>query len=305
MPPRPSRLRALGLDRSTIAASLPRYPGLPHRQELVAVIDGVPYVNDSKATNADAAARALACYEAVYWIAGGVPKAGGIATLAPQFAHIAHAFLIGEAAGTSPAPSPAACLRRWRATSGTRCGWPRNARRPNGGWGPSCCCRRPAPPSTSFAISRIAATASVPWSRPCRAAGFSWLRRSPRHDDDPRTDTSLFGQWWWTVDRWTVFALAAIIGIGALMLLAASPPVAERIGLEPLHFVKRQMLLLPLAIGVIFFVSLQPPRIVRRLALAVFCVSVIMLALTFVMGPRSRRAAGFRCRACRSSRRSS
>ncbi|BBK35495.1 UDP-N-acetylmuramoylalanine--D-glutamate ligase [Allostella sp. ATCC 35155] len=91
--------RALGLDRSTIAASLPRYPGLPHRQELVAVIDGVPYVNDSKATNADAAARALACYEAVYWIAGGVPKAGGIATLAPQFAHIAHAFLIGEAAG--------------------------------------------------------------------------------------------------------------------------------------------------------------------------------------------------------------
>ena len=39
-----------------------------------------------------------------------------------------------------------------------------------------------------------------------------------------RTDTSLFGQWWWTVDRWTVFALATIIGVGAVMLLAASPP---------------------------------------------------------------------------------
>lgn len=90
--------RALGLDRGKIAASLPRYPGLAHRQELVAVIDGVPYVNDSKATNADAAARALACYDAVYWIAGGVPKAGGIATLAPQFGRVAHAFLIGEAA---------------------------------------------------------------------------------------------------------------------------------------------------------------------------------------------------------------
>lgn len=90
--------RALGLDRAAIAAALPHYPGLPHRQELVSVIDGVPYVNDSKATNADAAARALACYDAVYWIAGGVPKAGGIAALAPLFGRVAHAFLIGEAA---------------------------------------------------------------------------------------------------------------------------------------------------------------------------------------------------------------
>lgn len=62
------------------------------------VIDGVAYVNDSKATNADAAARALACYDAIYWIAGGVAKAGGIASLAPHFGRIAHAFLIGEAA---------------------------------------------------------------------------------------------------------------------------------------------------------------------------------------------------------------
>ncbi|WP_374441571.1 UDP-N-acetylmuramoyl-L-alanine--D-glutamate ligase [Stella sp.] len=90
--------RALGLDRAAVARAIPHYPGLPHRQELVAVIDGVPYVNDSKATNADAAARALACYDAVYWIAGGVPKAGGIAALAPLFGRIAHAFLIGEAA---------------------------------------------------------------------------------------------------------------------------------------------------------------------------------------------------------------
>jgi UDP-N-acetylmuramoylalanine--D-glutamate ligase len=90
--------RALGVPRAAIAAALPRYPGLPHRQELIAVVDGVAYVNDSKATNADAAARALACYDAVYWIAGGVPKAGGIQALAPLFGHIAHAFLIGEAA---------------------------------------------------------------------------------------------------------------------------------------------------------------------------------------------------------------
>ncbi|MCC7275181.1 MAG: UDP-N-acetylmuramoyl-L-alanine--D-glutamate ligase [Alphaproteobacteria bacterium] len=90
--------RALGVARETIAAALPGYPGLPHRQELVAVIDGVAYVNDSKATNADAAARALACYDAVYWIAGGVAKAGGITALAPLFPRVAHAFLIGAAA---------------------------------------------------------------------------------------------------------------------------------------------------------------------------------------------------------------
>ncbi len=90
--------RALGVPPDVIAAALPGYPGLPHRQELVAVVDGVGYVNDSKATNADAAARALACYDAVYWIAGGIAKEGGIAGLAPHFPRIAHAFLIGEAA---------------------------------------------------------------------------------------------------------------------------------------------------------------------------------------------------------------
>ena len=51
-----------------------RFPGLAHRQELVATIDGVRYINDSKATNADAAEKALACYEAIYWIAGGAAE---------------------------------------------------------------------------------------------------------------------------------------------------------------------------------------------------------------------------------------
>jgi UDP-N-acetylmuramoylalanine--D-glutamate ligase len=64
---------------------------------MIATIDGIAYVNDSKATNADAVAKALACYEDVYWIAGGVPKEGGIASLAPLFPRIRHAFLIGKA----------------------------------------------------------------------------------------------------------------------------------------------------------------------------------------------------------------
>ena len=91
--------RAAGLAPEEIAAGLRLYPGLPHRQELVATVGGVRYVNDSKATNADSAARALASYDGnVYWIAGGLPKEGGIAPLAPLFPRVRHAFLIGAAA---------------------------------------------------------------------------------------------------------------------------------------------------------------------------------------------------------------
>lgn len=89
--------RSMGLAREEIAAGLVSYPGLAHRQELIAVIDGVPWINDSKATNADAAAKALACYGAILWIAGGQPKEGGIDSLEPYFPRIRHAFLIGEA----------------------------------------------------------------------------------------------------------------------------------------------------------------------------------------------------------------
>ena len=92
--------RAVGIGTDLIAAALSSFPGLPHRQELVGTVDGVRYVNDSKATNAEAAAKALACYRDIYWIAGGEPKEGGIASLAPLFPSIVHAFLIGEAAET-------------------------------------------------------------------------------------------------------------------------------------------------------------------------------------------------------------
>jgi UDP-N-acetylmuramoylalanine--D-glutamate ligase len=90
--------RMLGVDARDAAQGIARFPGLAHRQELVATIDGVRYVNDSKATNADAAAKALVCYDDICWIAGGVAKEGGIAPLHPYFPRIRHAFLIGEAA---------------------------------------------------------------------------------------------------------------------------------------------------------------------------------------------------------------
>ncbi|MBM3545837.1 MAG: UDP-N-acetylmuramoyl-L-alanine--D-glutamate ligase [Alphaproteobacteria bacterium] len=85
------------IGHRAIARSFITYPGLAHRQERVATIDGVTYVNDSKATNADAASKALACYDAIYWIAGGRAKEGGIESLIPLFPNVRHAFLIGEA----------------------------------------------------------------------------------------------------------------------------------------------------------------------------------------------------------------
>ena len=90
--------RVFEISGRAIAKSLLSYPGLAHRQERVAVIDGITYINDSKATNADAAAKALACYESVYWIAGGKAKDGGIESLASYFGDLRHVFLIGEAA---------------------------------------------------------------------------------------------------------------------------------------------------------------------------------------------------------------
>jgi len=90
--------RHLGIDSETIAAALQSYPGLAHRQEVVAVIDGVAFVNDSKATNAAAAARALASYPAVYWIVGGRPKEDGLTGTEAHWGRVRRAFTIGEAA---------------------------------------------------------------------------------------------------------------------------------------------------------------------------------------------------------------
>jgi UDP-N-acetylmuramoylalanine--D-glutamate ligase len=90
-------MRALGLRREPILEGLRSYPGLAHRQELIASIAGVRYINDSKATNADATEKALVCYQPIYWILGGKPKEGGIESLKRLFPRIAHAYLIGEA----------------------------------------------------------------------------------------------------------------------------------------------------------------------------------------------------------------
>ena len=89
---------ALGLDPPAIAAGLRSFPGLAHRMEEVARRGAVLFVNDSKATNADSTAQALACFDDIFWIAGGKPKTGGIESLRRFFPRIRKAYLIGEAA---------------------------------------------------------------------------------------------------------------------------------------------------------------------------------------------------------------
>jgi len=90
--------RALGLGPRQIEAALQSFRGLPHRSQLVAEIAGVRFINDSKATNVDSAARALQAFARIRWIAGGLGKDGGIAALAPHLGSVAKAYLIGHSA---------------------------------------------------------------------------------------------------------------------------------------------------------------------------------------------------------------
>jgi len=91
-------VKKLARDPHRVFAAITRFPGLAHRIEDVGRIGKVRFINDSKATNADAAARALAVYSDIFWIAGGKAKEGGIADLAPFFPKMRRAYLIGEAA---------------------------------------------------------------------------------------------------------------------------------------------------------------------------------------------------------------
>lgn len=105
-----------------------------------------------------------------------------------------------------------------------------------------------------------------------------------------RTDQSAMGRWWWTVDRWTVLALVILCGFGALMAMAASPAVAQRIGADSFHFVHHQLALLPATMAIMFAVSLQSPRSIRRTAAITLVISLILLALTFVIGTEVKGA---------------
>lgn len=89
--------RARGVDATKIIDGVMSFPGLAHRQERLGTLDGVVFVNDSKATNAEASAKALSAYQNIYWIVGGKPKEGGIEGLEEFYPHIKKAYLFGAA----------------------------------------------------------------------------------------------------------------------------------------------------------------------------------------------------------------
>ena len=107
-----------------------------------------------------------------------------------------------------------------------------------------------------------------------------------------RTVRTPFGDWWWTVDRFMLTALLALMLAGIVLSLAASPPVAARIGLEPFYFVNRHVLYLIPAIAVMLATSFLPARHIRRIALIVFVLSVALVAATLVYGAEVKGAGG-------------
>ena len=99
-----------------------------------------------------------------------------------------------------------------------------------------------------------------------------------------RADTSVLGRWWWTVDRWVLTALLLLMLFGAALALAASPAAAERIGLDPFHFARHQLLFLPLALVVMLGVSLLSRTGVQRIGTAGTVLGIALLALTLIVG---------------------
>jgi cell division protein FtsW len=105
-----------------------------------------------------------------------------------------------------------------------------------------------------------------------------------------RTDQSVLAHWWWTIDRWTVAAIALLIVFGAMLGLAASPPVADRLGYEQYYFVRRQLFFLPLAVALLIGVSLMSPRGIKRLAAIIFGIGILAVIATLVVGTEVKGA---------------
>jgi cell division protein FtsW len=105
-----------------------------------------------------------------------------------------------------------------------------------------------------------------------------------------RAQRTLFGEWWWTVDRLTLAAIGALMLAGVVLSLAASPPVAGRLGLDPFYFVNRHILFLLPSIAVMLGVSFLNPQQTRRLSLLIFAMSLVLAAATPFFGPEIKGA---------------
>ena len=105
-----------------------------------------------------------------------------------------------------------------------------------------------------------------------------------------RAERSFFADWWWTVDRWLLAAVGGLMVLGLVLTLAGSPPVAERLGLPPFHFVNRQVIYLVPAAMLLLATSFLSPRLVRRAALAVFVVGMALVVAALLFGAEVKGA---------------
>lgn len=105
-----------------------------------------------------------------------------------------------------------------------------------------------------------------------------------------RAERSLVGDWWWTIDKALLAALGILMVSGVVFLMAGGPPVAQRLGLDTFHFVNRQAVFLAPAIAVMLFVSMLTPRLVRRLALLTYVVSLALVLAALEFGPEIKGA---------------
>lgn len=105
-----------------------------------------------------------------------------------------------------------------------------------------------------------------------------------------RTNNSILGRWWWTVDRLNLFALLLLAGVGAILVTAGSPPVAKRLDLPAFYFVHRHQIFLALGLLVMVLVSMLPSGLVRRLAVVGFCASLCLMVLVPFMGEQTKGA---------------
>lgn len=100
-----------------------------------------------------------------------------------------------------------------------------------------------------------------------------------------RAERTALANWWWTIDRWLLAAILALMAFGLVLAMAGSPPVAERLNLPTFHFVHRQVLYLVPAIVVLIAASFLSPREVRRAALFVFAISIALIVVALLYGP--------------------
>ncbi len=105
-----------------------------------------------------------------------------------------------------------------------------------------------------------------------------------------RTDESVFGRWWWTIDRWMIAAIISIIACGAILALAASPAVAHHNDLDTFFFARRHFMIIPISVLIMFVVSLLNRTGVKRLATIIFGVSIILMISTLLTGEEIKGA---------------